>query len=256
MNELLQFETLLFHKENSEGENLVRLLSENGHSTIWKQGRKQAMDELSGNINIDLVIIEFSSDISISIEFLKFIKQSPRYCNLPVLLVCKNTPSETIKESIEIGANEIIMTPCKDELIIGKFESALDKGKISVLIVDDEPIILELLSRVIAIERYKVFTSTTAEEAIETLKQEKIEIVISDIDLPGKSGIELLVHIKELYKKIPVVLVTGQRGTYNESLMLDEGADGYFSKPFKNTEIVKHLRMISPRKNFKTTLIK
>ena len=117
-------------------------------------------------------------------------------------------------------------------------------GKRIVLIVDDEPEILNLLKNVLEIERFKVLTAESAEKALEVLTENKVHAIVSDILLPGITGIDLLVAIKQQYEHTPVILITGYSGKFTPQHAISAGADGYFKKPFRNLELVQTLRQV------------
>ena len=72
----------------------------------------------------------------------------------------------------------------------------------------------------------------------------QIFAIISDICMPGISGLDLLVKVKEIYPQMPVLLVTGQTGKYSREQAIAAGADGFMAKPFKNVEIATKLRVL------------
>lgn len=83
------------------------------------------------------------------------------------------------------------------------------KPKLSLLIVDDEPNVVEALSQLFDMD-YAVFTATNGAEALETVKRlPEVAIVISDQRMPGMSGVELLKHIRQLYPDSMRILLTG-----------------------------------------------
>lgn len=212
---------------------------------IVSQSKRKAIFHIVEDPEIEIVVCEFGSVDDHGFEFLKFIKQSPRFKNIPVIMNCHNPTEQLIKSAIEQGASDILISPINVEVAVQKFQHALDNGKLTVLLVDDEPLILELITRILKIERFSVIDCTNVEKALEILKKEKINIVLSDIHMPGRTGVELLVHVKEFYGDIPVILLTGKKGAYPEKDIMSQGADGYFAKPFKNTEVVGLIRKLT-----------
>ena len=76
--------------------------------------------------------------------------------------------------------------------------------------------------------------------ALEKLEDPKnnIGIIISDIEMPEMDGLDLLKAVKKDYPDLPVILITGKGGRFNRNDVEDAGADGYITKPFKNTDII------------------
>jgi len=111
------------------------------------------------------------------------------------------------------------------------------KADITILVVDDEESMRNLLNSILAKDGYRVFLAECGEEALDILKRESIDLVMSDLKMPGMDGFELLKRIKTDYPGIGVVMVTafGDSYTVKDAILL--GADEYVTKPFKRFEI-------------------
>lgn len=107
-----------------------------------------------------------------------------------------------------------------------------------ILIVDDEEEILELVGRVLEKEGYQHRSALNADQALDTLKEDNIALMLCDINMPGKSGIELLRLSRELYRDLAVVMATAldDRSTAIQTLKM--GAYGYVTKPFERNELI------------------
>lgn len=107
-----------------------------------------------------------------------------------------------------------------------------------ILIVDDEEEILELVERVLEKEGYQHRSALNADQALDTLKEDNIALMLCDINMPGKSGIELLRLSRELYRDLAVVMATAldDRSTAIQTLKM--GAYGYVTKPFERNELI------------------
>jgi DNA-binding NtrC family response regulator len=111
------------------------------------------------------------------------------------------------------------------------------KGNITILVVDDEEMIRSLLERILEREGYRVVTAVDGVAALETLKLEKIDIVLSDMKMPRMNGFELLKAVKRDYPDKAVIIMTAYGDTYTVKDALLLGADEYVTKPFKSYEI-------------------
>jgi DNA-binding NtrC family response regulator len=104
--------------------------------------------------------------------------------------------------------------------------------KLKILIVDDEPDIVEMLKRYLSLAGDSdILTAGTAEEAAEICRKENPSILLTDIGLPGDSGIELLKKIKEHNPSVQVVIMTGQSSLDRALDCLERGASDYLMKP-------------------------
>ena len=110
-------------------------------------------------------------------------------------------------------------------------------AKDMILVVDDEPLISDIIAKCLEAEGYDCDISNSADEALGKLEEKKFSLVISDIMMPGKTGIELLTLIKGKYPDMAVIMVTAvdDRKTAVKALQL--GAYGFVIKPFDLNEI-------------------
>lgn len=111
------------------------------------------------------------------------------------------------------------------------------KTSITVLAVDDEPMMRSLLEKILTRDGYKIVTAEDGEAALKVLEAEAISIVISDIKMPKLNGFELLKVIKSKYPEIGVIMMTAYGDTFTVKDALLLGADEYITKPFKSFEI-------------------
>ncbi len=107
-----------------------------------------------------------------------------------------------------------------------------------VLVVDDSMDTLELIERHLSGQGIQVFTASGVEEAIRVLKDVSVHLVITDMKMPRIDGLELIRHIRETYKSIRVIMVTGYPSVESAVKAVKEGADEYLSKPFTKTELL------------------
>ena len=102
----------------------------------------------------------------------------------------------------------------------------------SILIIDSSFLIIERLTNILkdVDEVSEIYKATGFEEAVEILKERKINIVLLDIQLPGKNGIELLKFIVQSFPEIKVVVVTNQVSVYYQRLCKTLGAVSFIDK--------------------------
>jgi two-component system cell cycle response regulator DivK len=114
----------------------------------------------------------------------------------------------------------------------------------SVLVVDDEPANLRLLTVLLSRNGYQVHEARTAEEALEIVAKIRPRLVLADIQLPGIDGLEMTRQLKSNpeTKDIVVVAVTAFAMKGDEQKALDAGCDGYITKPIDVTSLPRILR--------------
>lgn len=107
-----------------------------------------------------------------------------------------------------------------------------ESDKCMILIVDDEPTIARMMSRVLRELPCRLMTAGSAEAALEMLEGELPRLVITDIRMPGMDGVQLTQSIKALYPELPVVLMSA----FGEPMA--RVGDGFIPKPFDNEQLV------------------
>jgi DNA-binding NtrC family response regulator len=108
---------------------------------------------------------------------------------------------------------------------------------VSILIVDDEPLVRRSLSEFLTLEGYTVGTASNGSEALESIGTSAPDIIITDIKMPEMDGVELIRTLKKCNNTIPVILVTGYASIESAVEAMKEGAYDYITKPIIDSEI-------------------
>jgi DNA-binding NtrC family response regulator len=127
--------------------------------------------------------------------------------------------------------------------------SGEEKGKLSILIVDDEPSVGDALKLVLESEGYEVVLATNGRDGLDHARQRRFGFTIVDLFLTDISGFHVITGIRDLHPDIPIVLMTahGSPSVFEEAMKL--GAVGTLAKPFSPAEILKLIdcHVASPR---------
>ncbi|MCU1499042.1 MAG: response regulator with CheY-like receiver domain and winged-helix DNA-binding domain [Acidimicrobiales bacterium] len=109
-----------------------------------------------------------------------------------------------------------------------------------VLVVDDDPVILKLLTVNFELEGYEVCTATQGAEALEVAAERRPDVIVSDIMMPVMSGIDLVLNMKvdPALADIPVILLSAKAQAADIRAGLDAGAADYVTKPFAPLDLV------------------
>ncbi|MFH1135677.1 MAG: response regulator [Pseudomonadota bacterium] len=107
-----------------------------------------------------------------------------------------------------------------------------------LLIVDDEEEILNMLRRNLELEGYDVTVTTKPQEAVALMKAELFNLVLTDIKMPGMSGIDLLRELKSINPLANIIMMTGYSSMSNVVDCLGSGAVDYFVKPFTDLDLI------------------
>jgi DNA-binding response OmpR family regulator len=115
-----------------------------------------------------------------------------------------------------------------------------------VLVVDDDPDVLDIVERCLIDAGYQVATATTGPEATARTLAEKFDLAIVDIGLPGTDGLTLTRSFKE-HTNIGIIILSGRGDTTDRIVGLEVGADDYISKPFEPRELLARVRSVLRR---------
>jgi DNA-binding NtrC family response regulator len=111
-----------------------------------------------------------------------------------------------------------------------------------ILIVDDDPYFLRVLSRILSGESFQVTTAEGASQATQILGEKSFDLVISDLRLPDGDGLSILQEIRKAGSEIPVVILTAYGEVDNYLEAMNAGATEYLNKPVKSDELIAVVR--------------
>jgi DNA-binding response OmpR family regulator len=118
---------------------------------------------------------------------------------------------------------------------------------VRVLIVEDERKLAQVLSSALQGEHYEVVVAATGEDGFYRANAERFDLVLLDLMLPGRSGLEILQTLRQRHVDTPVLILTARDGIDDRVLGLDLGADDYLVKPFALPELLARIRALLRR---------
>ena len=127
-------------------------------------------------------------------------------------------------------------------------------GQGSILIVDDEEIIRWTLQRKLSKEGYQCDEADSAEQALAKLQTKPSELVVLDINMPGRSGIEVLPEIGTSFPETAVIMASGITDTRIITQCLRDGAQDYICKPFSLNDVLLRVSMALEKKRLETQI--
>ncbi len=111
----------------------------------------------------------------------------------------------------------------------------------SILVVDDEPNYLIVLSELLRDEGFEVFTASSGKEGMEQVADVDLDLVVTDMQMPGMDGLQLLDRIKESNPNLPVIMITAFAEIEKAVAAMQAGAYNYLAKPFSNDELLVNI---------------
>ncbi len=125
--------------------------------------------------------------------------------------------------------------------------ATLDNKTVRILVVDDEPIVSDSISRVLALDQYEVATVATAQDALDALQRGRFDVVVVDYEMPVMKGDKLAGEIKARYPHQPIIMMTayGEALRYAGNFPLP--VDLVLPKPFGSQELREAVRQLAAR---------
>jgi len=121
-------------------------------------------------------------------------------------------------------------------------KSSKKEKRLRILVVDDVPDTREVLSRNLFLEGYEVMAASSAGEAMGILGTKDVDLVVTDLKMPGADGMSLARQVKALQPAVAVVIITGYPAGEAEMALLAQGVDGFLTKPFTDVELLSVVR--------------
>ena len=122
-----------------------------------------------------------------------------------------------------------------------------DGNPINVLVVDDEPVLAEMVSMALRYEGWNIATAGDGSSALESARSQRPDVVVLDVMLPDMSGLDVLRKLREENPQLPVLLLTAKDALEDRIAGLTAGGDDYVTKPFSLEEVVLRLRALLRR---------
>lgn len=118
----------------------------------------------------------------------------------------------------------------------------------TILIVDDEERIREVVKEYCLMEKYDVIEASDGLEALEMVKNNDIDLIVLDVMMPKLDGLSAFSKIKEI-KQIPTIILSARSEEYDKLVGFELGVDDYVTKPFSPKELIARIKVILKRKN-------
>lgn len=110
-----------------------------------------------------------------------------------------------------------------------------------ILVIDDEPQIRRVLRTTLTSQGYTVVEAKTGDEGLEMLRAERPDLILLDVNMPGRSGLETCREIRA-GSDVPIIMLTVRNSENDKVMALDAGADDYVVKPFGSEELMARIR--------------
>lgn len=119
-------------------------------------------------------------------------------------------------------------------------------NSVTIIVVDDEPQIRRVLKTTLSSRGYSVLEARNGDEALETIRKERPELALLDVNMPGLSGLDTCREIRDS-SDMAIIMLTVRDSEKDKMLALDAGADDYVVKPFRTDELLARIRAVLRR---------
>ncbi len=116
-----------------------------------------------------------------------------------------------------------------------------------ILVIEDEPKVARALKKGLEAEDYQVTEAVTGEDGFFLASTQMFDLILLDLMLPGRSGLEILTTLRQQGRQTPVLILTARDAIEDRVLGLDSGADDYLVKPFAFPELLARVRALTRR---------
>ncbi len=227
----------LLLRRHLEGEGYQVLLAGSGEDALWL-----AKEEQPQLITLDIMLPDQDG-----FAVLEQLKEHPVTSLIPVIIISVLTEAD---RGYALGAVDYVVKPFDEEKLLESVRRALaphEKGEpLRLLVVDDDPDILNFLDQALSFHGYQVWTAASGREALERTPELQPDLILLDIRMPGIDGYEVIRRLKgeESTRSIPIIVITASPVDKERDRVrvLGMGAAQYVTKPLSVDMLVREIK--------------
>jgi two-component system cell cycle response regulator len=264
---------ILVVEDNELNMKLIDSLLKLGHYETVKAADAETGIRLARGHNPDLVLMDIQLPGMDGLHASRIIKTDPELKNIPVVALTAHAMVGDEDRAREAGCDGYLAKPIDTRTFLQTIAQYLHGNNVNgqveenaqdhirghqhkILIVDDDPLNLELLSQVLCSEEFEVVLASDGVEALDKVVQESPDLILLDIMMPVLDGLEVTRRLKgdPDFAHIPIVLVTGLDDAEHKMKGLEAGANEFLSKPIDSVELRARIRSLLDLKNYREQL--
>ncbi|HWR73097.1 MAG TPA: response regulator [Nitrospirota bacterium] len=197
----------------------------------------------------DLILLDLQMPLMGGFAVIEELRKTPELSKLKVIAVTSFAMKGDREKALEAGFDEYVTKPIDTRKFIELVKNILPgenttMKKQVILCVDDEPANLKLLENILVPRGYEVISAESGEDALKKIKTRTIDLVLLDLMLPGKDGLQVSRKVKDnkKYRNIPIIMLTAHSGVESYIKSLSGEVFAYLHKPFEAEELVRLVR--------------
>lgn len=219
---------------------LRHLLEQEGYDVLEAANGKEAIGRCERE-QPDLVLLDLRLPDMTGFEILSELKEKPETTEIPVIILSIIQDRE---EGFRLGASDYLTKPVDRDRLMERIQRLIgSKSSLHLLVVEDDPSVQRALQAILEHHHYRVRPVSSAEEALEALKDQVPDLILLDLMLPGLSGNDFLQELKQNaeWEGIPVIVLTAADSSSRDEARL-LGAHSVVGKPFSESELTRLIR--------------
>ena len=226
---------------------LKKILENNGYEVYAATDGEDGLKK-SRILKPDLILLDVMLPKIDGLSICRLLKFDETYASIPIIMLTAKSQTSDKEIGKQVGANAYITKPCNTKELLEKIEELISNKK-RILIADDEQTLLDSLQRVLKKYKtdYKVFTTANSVEVPGMIEEFKVDILVTDILMPGKDGIELIKEVREKYPLVKIISMSGG-GALGKEEYLDMakrfGSSYSLRKPFSLDELISAIKSV------------
>ena len=119
-----------------------------------------------------------------------------------------------------------------------------------ILVIDDEPVVLNSCRKVLEEDGFDVYLVPSADEALKAMKKEGYDLLLVDVKMPKHDGIYLMQKVKEKWPDVPIIVMSGYPTTDTITDGAKMGAEAFIAKPFTPDELLESIRQVIQKEEY------
>jgi len=255
-------------------------LSEQGYRVATASGGQEALDRVK-EFYPDVILLDVILPDITGFDIAEKLKSDPATSGISIIMVTGLGSIEDRVRGLESGADDFLSKPFNlDELLVrvrslAKLKVLQDRIKKMetkcpdlqaretkvmplVLVVEDDERIVHICQNVLGASGYRIKSAANAEEALNTIQSERPDLIILDLMLPGRDGLEFLSEIRkiEAVSRVPVIILTALGDLKTKIKGFYIGADDYLVKPVSSMELLARVRANLRKYEYEKALVR
>ena len=187
----------------------------------------------------DLIVLDIMMPGLSGHEVLSRLKKDPTMTDIPIVMLSQSTQDHDLVNSIRSGAIDYISKPFQPQDLVTRIDGLLKASGRTVVIADNDPMIVHLLKSKFEFEGYRVVTAGDGQKALDLIAKYKPDLVLLDIIMPALDGTAVIHRMRQLpkTKDVPVLIMSTRIEKEDIEEGLSSGAQDYIPKPFSVDEL-------------------